>query len=311
MLKIKFFRWASNYLSLSTLKKILKFLDHYFLGIFRRLDDHHVFLGAAAIAFSLFLSMIPFVLIMFAILGGIIDPVNVEDQVNKLIDTVIPYPQFAAYTKQFILSRIPEVIEFKNLAGYFGAFGLLFTSTWLFSTMRTVLNNTFGVTENKSAWIGLLRDFGMVILLIVFILLATFILPIANIILSAADNVEILKMFQISNLLDLLFSVISYIIIFLMFYIFYSLIPYEKLGKKIPLVGAFWATLLWEIARSIFGYYVRNFLVLNKVYGAFVLVIVIMFWIFYSSILFIIGAEIAQLYRERRAQLSRNFESST
>jgi membrane protein len=57
---------------------------------------------------------------------------------------------------------------------------------------------------------------------------------------------------------------------------------------------------LWEVARSIFGYYVTNFLVLNKVYGAFVLIIVVMFWIFYSSILFIIGAEIGQLFRERR-----------
>jgi membrane protein len=264
------------------------------------MDEHHVFLSAAAIAFSLVLSMIPMVLMMFAVLGNIIDPVNVEDQVNKLIDTLIPYPQFAEYTKQFIVSRIPEVIEFKTLAGYLGAFGLLFTSTWLFSTMRTVLNKTFGVSEEKSAWIGLLRDFGMVLLLIVFILLATFILPITNIVLNAADEIEVLKTFQISGLADTLFSIISTLIIFLLFLVFYYLIPYEKLGKKVPIVSAFWATVLWEVARSIFGYYVRNFLVLNKVYGAFVLVIVVMFWIFYSSILFIIGAEIGQLYRERK-----------
>ena len=300
MLKFKFFRWITNYLSVRTLKKIFQFLDHYFKGMFHRMDKHHVFLSAAAIAFSLVLSMIPMVLMMFAVLGNIIDPLNVEAQVNKLIDTLLPYPQFADYTKQFIISRIPEVIEFKTLAGFLGAFGLLFTSTWLFSTMRTVLNKTYGVSEEKSAWIGLLRDFGMVLLLIVFILLATFILPITNIILNAADEIEVLKVFQISGLADTLFSIISTFIIFLLFLVFYYLIPYEKLGKKVPIVSAFWATVLWEVARSIFGYYVRNFLVLNKVYGAFVLVIVVMFWIFYSSILFIIGAEIGQLYRERK-----------
>ncbi len=300
MLKFKFFRWITNYLSVGTLKKIFQFLDHYFKGMFKRMDEHHVFLSAAAIAFSLVLSMIPMVLMMFAVLGNIIDPLNVEAQVNKLIDTLLPYPQFADYTKQFIISRIPEVIEFKTLAGYLGAFGLLFTSTWLFSTMRTVLNKTYGVSVEKSAWIGLLRDFGMVLLLIVFILLATFILPITNIILNAADEIEVLKTFQISGLADTLFSIISTLIIFLLFLVFYYLIPYEKLGKKVPIVSAFWATVLWEVARSIFGYYVRNFLVLNKVYGAFVLVIVVMFWIFYSSILFIIGAEVGQLYRERK-----------
>jgi membrane protein len=300
MLKFKFFRWLTNYFSVASLKKVFGFFEHYFKGMAHRMDEHHVFLSAAAIAFSLVLSMIPMVLMMFAVLGNIIDPVNVEDQVNKLIDTLIPYPQFATYTKKFILSRIPEVIEFKTLAGYLGAFGLLFTSTWLFSTMRTVLNKTFGVSEEKSAWIGLLRDFGMVILLIIFILLATFILPITNIILSAADEIEVLQAFQISSFADILFSIISTLVIFLLFLVFYYLIPYEKLGKTVPIVSAFWATILWEVARSIFGYYVTNFLVLNKVYGAFVLIIVVMFWIFYSSILFIIGAEIGQLFRERR-----------
>ncbi|MBL1214415.1 MAG: YihY/virulence factor BrkB family protein [Ignavibacteriae bacterium] len=298
--KFKFFRWVTKFFPVSVLKRVFGFFDHYFIGMAQRIDKNHVFLSAAAIAFSLVLSMIPMVLMMFAVLGNIIEPGNVEDQVNKLIDTLIPYPQFAAYTKKFILSRIPEVIEFKTLAGYLGAFGLLFTSTWLFSTMRTVLNKTFGVSEEKSAWIGLLRDFGMVLLLIIFILLSTFILPISNIIISAADEIEVLKVFQISGLADTLFSILSPIIIFLLFLVFYYLIPYEKLGRKVPIVSAFWATVLWEAARSIFGYYVRNFLVLNKVYGAFVLIIVVMFWIFYSSILFIIGAEIGQLFRERR-----------
>ena len=213
MSKFKIVRWLTNYLSITTIKKIIRFFDHYFRGMLRRMDENHVFLSAAAIAFSLVLSMIPIVLMMFAVLGNIIDPVNVEDQVTKLIDTLLPYPQFAAYTKKFIISRIPEVIEFKTLAGYLGAFGLLFTSTWLFSTMRTVLNKTYGVTIDKSAWIGLLRDFGMVLLLIIFILLATVILPITNILLSAADEIEILKSFQISSLADTLFSVISTVVL--------------------------------------------------------------------------------------------------
>ena len=72
------------------------------------------------------------------------------------------------------------------------------------------------------------------------------------------------------------------------------------MGKTVPLVSAFWATVLWELARKVFGYYVSNFLSVNKIYGAFILIAVILFWLFYSSCLFIVGAEIGQLYRERR-----------
>jgi membrane protein len=139
----------------------------------------------------------------------------------------------------------------------------------------------------------------MVLLLIVFILLSTFILPIINVLFEAAESVEVLGFLRINDFTDSILSVVSIIIIFLMFFTFYKLIPYAKLGKRIPLVSAFWATLLWEVARRLFGYYVYDFLTVNKVYGPFIVIVVVLFWLFYSSCLFILGAEIGQLYRER------------
>jgi len=41
---------------------------------------------------------------------------------------------------------------------------------------------------------------------------------------------------------------------------------------------------------------------LNRIYGTYALIVVVAFWIYYSSILFLVGAEIGQLYRERRIQ---------
>ncbi len=302
MLKFKFFKLLGKYISFDTLKRIIKFLDHYVIGLFSRLDSHHLFLAAAGIAYSLLLSIVPMLLILFSILGNLIDTQTIEMQINTLIDTIIPYPQYASYVKQFIMSRIPEVIEYKTLAGYFGAFGLLFTSSWLFSSMRTVLNGIFGVTEEKSEWIGLLRDFGMVILFVVFILLLIIVLPGLNILLNAAEEIEYLQSLRVSDFQDFIFSFLSILIIFILFFTFYYLIPYEKLGKLVPAVAALWATILWEVAKRIFGLYVFNFLNENKVYGAFILIVVIVFWLFYSSILFIIGAQIGQLFRERRNQ---------
>ena len=85
-----------------------------------------------------------------------------------------------------------------------------------------------------------------------------------------------------------------------MFFLLYYLIPYEQLGKKVAMVSAFWATLLWEVARNIFKYYINNMLSGNPLYGAFVLIIAILLWVFYSACLFIVGAEIGQLFRERQ-----------
>ncbi|MBI9072487.1 MAG: YihY/virulence factor BrkB family protein [Melioribacteraceae bacterium] len=300
MSKNKIINYLNNIFGKTNLKKIREFFSHYVVGVYHRMDENHLFLAGAGIAYSLLVSIIPLILIIFSVLGNVISFENIEQQLYRLTDTIIPYPEYADYTKQVILQRLPGFIEYKTLAGYLGGLGLLFTSSWLFSSMRSVLNNIFGVPNQKHFFIAMLRDFGMVLLLIFFILLSTFILPTINILIDFADKIEILQIFQISGFQDSIFSITSVLIIFSLFALFYYLIPYEKLGKKIPLVAAFWATLLWEIARSVFGYYVANFLILNKIYGAFLLMVVVAFWIFYSSVLFVLGAEIGQLYRERK-----------
>jgi len=300
MSRYKTLRYITKYISLSTLRKILEFFKHYLGELFRRTEENHLFLSAAGIAYSLILSIIPMVLLAFSVLGNIIDVATIEEHVNSAIESIIPYHESADYLKRFILSRIPEVVAYKTIAGYIGSLGLLFTSTWLFSSMRTTLNKIFKVTEKKSPLIGLIRDFGMVILVLFFILISTYILPTINFIFSLTDTIEFLEPIKPSIFLDSILSWLSVVIMFITFFLFYLIIPYENFNYKVPLVSAFWATFLWELARSLFGYYVVNFLALNNLYGAFLFISVVMFWIFYASIVFLIAAEIGQLYNERR-----------
>jgi len=307
-MRFKIFRFLGKYFSIKRIRNFLKFFDHYIGGLLKRLDEHHIFLGAAGIAFSLLVSVIPLTLLTFSFLGHLLSPHSAEEQITTLINTIIPYSQPAAYVKSFILKRIPGMIQYKNITAYLGSFGLLFTSTWLFSSIRTVLNRIYGVSKHKSAFVGLLRDFGMVILLILLVLVSNFIVPIMNFIIKMADKIDLFTVFRINDVQNILFSILSMLIIFILFFAFYYLIPYENLGKKIPLLSAFWATVLWKAAEILFGYYVTNILIVEGVYGAFILIAVIIFWIFYASILFVIAAEIGQLYRERAIELNKTLK---
>lgn len=300
ILLFKVFRQIGKYLSIDRFRRILAFLNHYVGGTFRRLEKNHLFLSASGIAYSIILSVIPLVLLIFSVLGSIIDVATIEEQVNTAIDGLIPYHASANYMKRFILSRIPEVVKYKSLAGGVGLIGLFFTSTWLFSSMRTVLNKTFKVEERKGALVGMLRDFGMVLLILVFILLSTYLLPTINFFVSLTERIEIFEPFALGAVVNFLIPYLSLLLMFLMFYLFYTFIPYVRMNYKVPLASALWATILWETVRLLFEYYVTNFLALNKLYGTFLFFAVIMFWIFYASIVFLVAAEIGQLYRERR-----------
>jgi len=267
---------------------------------YNRVDDHHIFLLGGGLAFSLFVCIIPFVLIIFALLGNILDSNYMQFQINYFIDTIIPYYTYSEFVKKIIFSRIDEVIEYRTAAGIIGIAGLLFAASGLFSSMRTVLNKVFGVESGFNFILAKLRDFAMVVMVILFFFFSTILMPILDVMRQAATQWKFLSFFSLGIFEHFLFSLISFAIIFVVFFLLYLTVPLRKLSRKTTLISALWAALLWEGAKQVFGYYIYNFSSFGKIYGTYALVVVVAFWIYYSTVVFIIGAEIGRLYHERK-----------
>ena len=75
--------------------------------------------------------------------------------------------------------------------------------------------------------------------------------------------------------------------------------PIVKIRKRSVLIGALWAAMLWAGAKVIFGMYLASFTTFSRIYGAYALGVVVAFWIYYTAVVFIIGAEIGKLFDER------------
>lgn len=296
-----YFRRVRLYINQSRIiKKLQSFYRHYLVGLYNRIDDHHIFLLGGGLAFSLFVCIIPFVLIIFALLGNILDSNYMQFQINYFIDTIIPYYTYSEFVKKIIFSRINEVIEYRTVAGIIGISGLLFAASGLFSSMRTVLNKVFGVESDVNFILAKLRDFAMVVMVILFFFFSTILMPILDVLRQAATQWKFLSFFSSGIFEHFLFSLISFAIIFVVFFLLYVTVPLRKLSRKTTVISALWAALLWEGAKQIFGYYIYNFSSFGKIYGTYALVVVVAFWIYYSSVVFIIGAEIGRLYHERK-----------
>ncbi len=280
--------------------KAKDFVKHYMGGLIRRADEHHVFLLAGGLAFSLFVCIIPFFLIMFYILGNILNSQSMQAQVNAAINTIIPYAKYADFVKNIVFTRIGEVVKYKNIAGIIGGFGLLFAASGLFSSMRTILNRVFGLESNVHFLIGKLKDFALVLMVIIIFFILTIITPALDLIRQMAGEWNVLHFFNFGIFDHLIISVVSLIIIFLVFFILYVSVPIRKLGRKATFVSSLWAAILWEAAKQGFGFYLHHFTTLGRIYGTYAIVVVVAFWIYYSSIVFIIGAEIGRLYSERK-----------
>ncbi|MFQ6104518.1 MAG: YihY/virulence factor BrkB family protein [Candidatus Glassbacteria bacterium] len=279
------------------------FYRHYLGGLSSRIGEYHILLLGGGLSFSVFICIVPLVLVIISALGSFLEASSVQRQVGNFIDTVIPYPQYADYVKNIIFSRIDEVIAHKKIAGYLGVLGLFVAASSLFSSMRTVLNTIFGMAGGKPLVIGKLRDLGMVLLVLSFFLISTTFLPFLEIIKESAEKFEFVRYMKVYALQKGPFPIVSLFVVLLIFFILYYFIPYESIGKKVAFVSAFWATVLWEVARQVFGYYIVNFGAPGRIFGTYVVVVMVVFWIYCSAVVFIIGAEIGQLYRERSGKV--------
>lgn len=280
-------------------KKIVAFVKHYFGGLYIRFDTHHIFLFSGGLAFSLFTCIIPLVLIVFWILGNFLSSEEMELQIITLINTVIPYDDYANFTKEIIFNRVYEVIEFKNIAGIVGFAGLFFAASGFFSSMRTVLNKINGTDIDINIFLGKLRDFLVILIAILLFFASVLLFPLLELLKSIAESTPYLQFFNnpiFQNIFTILFSLF---LMTLLNFLFYTFIPTVKIKKRSALVGALWAAVLWVGAKTAFGYYLSHFQTWGKIYGAYALLIVIAFWIYFTAALFIIGAEIGKLFDER------------
>lgn len=281
--------------------------SHYLVGLYHRTDEHHFFLIGGGLAFSLFTCIVPFMLITFAILGKILEAAALEAQMGMMIDAMVPYAQQADFVKEVVFSRTRELVINRGVYGIVGVVLLVFTASGLFSSMRTILGMIFGFPRGDNDFWGKLRDFGMVFLVLFVFLVSIVFLPIVEGLKdSAMDSVAQFR--EIHSVTMVFFPVLSFLLLFTALFIFYLLISRGKSGKIAAAMSALWATVLWEVAKQVFGFYITHFASIQRIYGAYMLMAVVAFWIYYSSLIFILGAEIGQLYKERRKAIGQQAE---
>ncbi|MGD9898128.1 MAG: YihY/virulence factor BrkB family protein [Calditrichaceae bacterium] len=274
-------------------------LLYYLSGLKTRAGNHHIFILGGGLAFSMFACIMPFLLVIFYLVGNLLEISSIREQLDVIIETFIPYSNYSAFVKNIINSRVEEFIKYKKIAGYFGVIGLILASSGFFSSLRTILNSVYNIKETPHFLIAKLRDFGMVILLMVLFLSSAMLLPFFHAAKTVARSFQYTQWLGSLNVSSFALFIFSTISLFAVFFLFYKVIPYRKMKKKVVSISAFWAVVFWVSAQQLFEYYLSNFASLNKIYGTYLLFAVVAFWIYYSSIIFIIGAEIGQLYKER------------
>ncbi|MDD4050603.1 MAG: YihY/virulence factor BrkB family protein [candidate division Zixibacteria bacterium] len=285
----RIFRWY---------KRVKDFLRHFACGLWRRLDEHHVLLAASGLSFSIIICIIPFLLVIFSVMGMLLAGPTITAEIDSLITRFIPYPEYAEQVRKFVAERVEEFWTYRKLAGWLGSLGLLFAASGLFSSMRTVLDTVFETPGKRSAILAKLHDIGLVLLVMVFFLLSTVILPILEGVIRTAWASPVLKALNLSFVEGMLFAVVSFLLIWLGFYLIYVLVPHRRPPHRVLFISSLTGAVLWQAAERVFGYYLGHVVTFKQIYGTYSFLLVAALWLYYTSVIFILGAEIGRLSDE-------------
>ncbi|KHO32247.1 ribonuclease BN [Clostridium tetani] len=253
-------------------------------NIINKIIEDEVPALASQLSYSLLLSFFPFLIFLMTLLGfSSID----NEYVLFELKTMLPD---SAY--ELVYNTVIEILGTRdsNLL----SFSIIFT-VWTSSTgFRAVIkgiNKAYDEKEKRSLpkvfLISILSTLSLGFLIILTVLFLVF---------GQLIGLYLVQKLKMGSLFYLTWNIIRYIIILsslvVIFALMYKFIPSRKLKWKEVMPGAIFATVGWLLSSFIFSYYVNNFANYSRIYGSIGAVIILMVWLYLTSIIIILGGEL-------------------
>ncbi|MFC5949193.1 YihY/virulence factor BrkB family protein [Pseudonocardia lutea] len=241
---------------------------------------------AGGVAFFAFLALFPAMIAALTLYGLVADPAQVAAQVNDLAAAL---PETA---RPIITDQLNAVAGSSDRALGIGLIVSLLAALWSASggTMNLIKATNLAYDEDETRGFLKLRGTALALTLgaVVFVLLAVALVAVVPPVFDALGLGGIaLVVAQIVRWALLVALVVGALAVV------YRVAPDRDSPRFTWVsVGALVATLLWIIGSVAFSLYVNNFGSYNKTYGALAGVIVLMLWLYLTSYIVLLGAEI-------------------
>ncbi len=281
-------------IDISGWKKVLK-------RVKERIVEDNIPIISAGVAFYAFMAIIPGIMALFSIYGLVTDAQAAEGQINMLAE-VMPDE-----TISIIKGRVDNLMETSaSELGWGTAFGIL-TALWssnqgtksLFTALDIAYRVDNGRSLIKQNALTLAFTLGTIIVIIVSLAFIVLFPVLVNTIELPGSVNSLITWLRWPSLAIIIILAISFI---------YLYAPArETPGFQWAVYGTLLATLLWLIASFGFSVYVSNFGNLGEMYGSLSAVIILLFWLFITSFIILVGGELnsaTEAYSENRFDLS-------
>ena len=264
----------------------------------KRWLDHDAFQHAGALGFCTLFSLAPLVIILVAIVGAVYGEDAASGEVSAAITDLVGAQAAAAVEEAVRRSRLEEAGLLPTLLGI-GA--LVFGATTVFAQMQSSLNQFWDVRAKPSRS-GLLTFITVrllslsMVLIIGFLLLTSFVLSLAiTAIIEHAEEWIPIPPVAIAAI-DL---AVSLSVTTLLFGMIFKVLPDVRLRWNDVWRGAFITAVLFAIGKYLISLYLTH-VAPASTYGAAGSLVLVLLWVYYSSLILFFGTSLAAVTILRR-----------
>jgi membrane protein len=273
--------------------RVAWFID-FLRQLFKKIKGDEVQAVSAQLSYYFILSLFPFLIFIMTLVGYA--NISIEDNIREL-GRIMP-----AETVTFIEGIVKEVSEVRNQALL--SFGMLAT-LWIASkgvnaTLKG-LNKAYDIEESRAFW--KIRGISFLATLVIglVILLSTLLL-----VLGSWLKDQVFLLFNFPDIIYQLWNLIQYavplFIMIIVFTVLYWIAPNRKMSYKEALPGAIFTTIGWITTSVLFSIYVSRFGEFTKTYGSLGGVMILLIWLYISSMIILVGGEINATLVYRRGK---------
>jgi membrane protein len=276
------------------MRKRLKEFFLYVRQVFKEFSADNILKYSASLAYYTVFSIAPLLVIVSTLSGIFFGKEAINGEVYKQLKGLVG--SAAAIQIQDIIKNI-HLTGNNFFASVISIVILLIGATSIFGEVQDSLNKIWGLrVKTKKIWWRLivtrLLSFSLIVS-IGFIMIVSLIL---NAIVSAFGNFlsKYIHHFSV-YLIETVEAVLSFLVATFLFSLMFKLLPDAKIRWKDVIFGGFITAIFFTLGKLAIGYYLGKSN-LTTLYGAAGSIIIIMVWVYYSSIILYLGAEFTKVH---------------
>jgi membrane protein len=260
--------------------KYFKIIIRSFIDFFK---DGGVML-AGSISYFTMMAIVPFCLFLITLFGYLLG--HYQGFYQFLSSKLTNF--FPDITSE-ITNHLRKLIALKGI-GKVSVMLYVILSFPVFSSIENALNVIFKIEKKRTFLWSIILSLIIVTLIILMLFISFIATSLITLLKALKPTFPELRIGLITGFL------ISYVVPFLMVLftttVIYIFFPKTRVRTSHAFIGALFTTVLLEFAKHLFTWYVGTVIKFGTIYGPLTAFVVFLLWVFYSSCIFLIGAEI-------------------